>query len=94
MDEVHGVGEPVALEERARDAAEDEPREQRPQRLGPLLLLRVLELLGGEGLVSIRVRVRVGVRVRVRVGSGVKVRVRVRVAARAFLKRARNMGSE
>ena len=28
VDEVDGVGEPVALEERSRDAAEDEPREQ------------------------------------------------------------------
>ena len=28
VDEVHGVREPVALEERSRDAAEDEPREQ------------------------------------------------------------------
>ena len=50
VDQMHCVRQPVLLEERSRDVAEDQPLEQRAERARPLRRLRLLELGRGERL--------------------------------------------
>ena len=50
VDQMHRVRQPVLLEERSRDVAEDQPLEQRAERARPLRRLRVLQLWRGERL--------------------------------------------
>eukprot|EP00962_Isochrysis_galbana_P019607 scaffold5708_cov107-Isochrysis_galbana.AAC.7 len=50
IEPVHAVGEPISLEERARDGAKDEPLQQRAEGAGPLLRVGVSQLLGVECL--------------------------------------------